>query len=255
MHRPYLAHIAKHWPALSEVVEAAYAAHSPSMAAFLSFMSVRLIEMHRILKPTGSLYLHCDTDANAYLRLMLDSIFGRQNILGEVVWNKANGAKSKTEWGNENDTILCYAKEKGTYVFNSSNPALRKPYADISLSMHFNKVDENGRRYRERVIKGKSYIYYEDEGRFIGNIWNDIPSMKANTPLQDEYTGWKTQKPLRLYQRIVKASSNPGGLVLDPFAGCATTCVAAEQTGRDWIGIDLSPKARGITLDRLRAGT
>ena len=252
VHRPYLDHIARHWPALNEVVEAAYIAHSPSMAAFLSFMSVRLIEMHRILKPTGSLYLHCDPTANAYLRLMLDSIFGMQNLLGEIVWNKGNGVKSKTSWGNENDNILCYAKKAGTHVFNSNDPVCRKPFADISRSMHFNKVDTDGRRYRERVINGKSYIYYEDEGRFIGNLWNDIPSMQANTPLLGEYTGWKTQKPLALYQRIVKTSSQPEDLVLDPFAGCATTCVAAEQTGRQWIGIDLSPKARGITLDRLK---
>ena len=121
--------------------------------------------------------------------------------------------------------------------------------------MHFTKKDWEGRLYRERVIEGKSYIYYADEGRFIGNLWSDIPSMQANTPLQGESTGWPTQKPIALYERIIHASSNEGDIVLDPFAGCATTLVAAEGLGRQWVGIDIWEGAQKIVEDRLQSKT
>ena len=117
--------------------------------------------------------------------------------------------------------------------------------------MHFTNIDRNGRKYRERIINGKSYVYYEDEGRFIGNLWNDIPSMLANTPIKGESTGYPTQKPLSLYSRIIKASSNEGDIVLDPFAGCATTLVAAEILDRQWVGIDIWDNAEKVILKRM----
>ena len=110
IHKEWLDHTREHWPALNEIVEAAYHAHTPSMAAFLAFMSVRLIEMHRILKPTGSLYLHCDPTANAYLRLMLDSIFGVDNFRNEIVWSYRSGGAGKRWFARKHDTILFYVK-------------------------------------------------------------------------------------------------------------------------------------------------
>ena len=110
VHPAYLAHVRQHWPALGEVIEAAYAAHSPSMAAFLAFMSVRLIEMHRILKPTAALYLHCDHSANAYLRLMLDAIFGVDNFRNEIAWCYRGMPGKAKRFQQKHDTILFYVK-------------------------------------------------------------------------------------------------------------------------------------------------
>ena len=296
VHRPYLDHIAKHWPALNEVVEAAYAAHSPSMAAFLSFMSVRLIEMHRVLKPEGSIYVHCDQTANAYMRLMLDSIFGRQNFRNEITWARNDGRgkgsqHAPKQWGVQTDSVLYYAKSSASPL----NPLIQLDAEQVVEK--FPHADEKGRRYKtgipvwcapsmgprpnlcyewrgftnphpsgwrlskdrmeEEYRKGNIVIKgnkierrkYQDEyaGVPVGDLWLGIPAVKGS-----ERYGWPTQKPLALYRRIIEASSTADSLVLDPFAGCATTCVAAEQLGRRWIGIDISPKARGITLDRLK---
>ena len=247
VHPAYLAHVREHWSALHEVIEAAYAAHSPSMAAFLAFMSVRLIEMHRILKPTGSLYLHCDPTANAYLRLMLDSVFGRDNFRNEVVWNleTASGYKSqKAGYIRGHDTILYYVKDAG-FTFNKQFLPHKPEYV-----ARFRKVGEGGRLYRDDRGGRRQYLD-ETPGVALTDVWSDIMSFQQHSTAP-ERTGYPTQKPLPLYRRMIEASSDKGDLVLDPFAGCATTCVAAEQLGRHWIGIDLSPLAQGITLDRLR---
>ena len=244
--------IADDWPAIKELTESAEACYGEDMAAFLVWMGIRLLEMRRVLKPSGSIYLHCDATAGHYLKMLMDAVFGREQFLGDIIWNKQNGVKSRTHWGNENDNILAYAKVFRKHVLNADDPACRAPFSDISLSMHFKKRDGSGRRYRERVINGKSYIYYADEGRFVGNLWNDISSMQANTPLNNESVGYPTQKPLALYERIIKAGSNAEDVVLDPFCGCATTCVAAERLDRKWVGIDIWDKAHESVLKRLQ---
>ena len=234
VHPAYLAHVRQHWPALGEVIEAAYAAHSPSMAAFLAFMSVRLVEMHRVLKPTGSLYLHCDPTANAYMRLMLDSIFGSENFRNEIVWCYAGGGIPRQDFPRKHDTILRYTKS-GKYVYNP----IYRPYSEGTM--------ERGRTQ----VKGRYFTRgLREEGTPINDWWTDVA--KITSPTDPEKRGYPTQKPLALYRRLIETSSNEEAMVLDPFAGCATTCVAAEQAGRQWIGIDLSPMARGITLDRLK---
>lgn len=240
-------------PALAKVIESARKAHSESMGAFMCWMSVRLMEMHRLLKPTGSIYLHCDATASHYIKACMDAIFRHKNFLGDISWNKQNGVKSGKGWGNENDNILCYAKKYGAHTFNSKSKRCRKPYADTRLEMHFTNRDESGRLYRERIINGKEYRYYADEGRFIGNLWDDVPSMIANTPLNKngESTGFPTQKPLDLYKRIIETSSNKGGMVMDPFYGCATTLVSAEHLNRQWVGIDLWPKSANLVKERM----
>lgn len=239
-------------PLVMQAIESARAVHSEPMGAYLCFVSIRLLEMRRLLKPTGSIYLHCDPTASHYLKACMDAVFEWRNFLGEIVWNKQNGVKAKRHWGNENDVILCYAADRGKHVFDVVHPLCRKPYADLSLDMHFTHTDEHGRRYRKRRIGSKEYIYFADEGRFIGNLWNDVSSMSSNSPMLKERTGYPTQKPVRLYERIVAASSNEGDMVVDPFAGCATTCIAAEHLGRQWIGIDSSLKAHEVALERFR---
>lgn len=138
-------------------------------------------------------------------------------------------------------------------VYNAADPLLREPFADTSLSMHFRQVDEAGRRYRERVIAGKAYRYYADEGRRLGSVWTDIPAMVANTPIRREATGYPTQKPERLLERIVRASSHEGMVVADLMCGSGTTAVVAARLGRRFIAGDRSALAVGIASKRLAA--
>lgn len=211
VHPDWVDQLSDNQPRLMEAIESARYAHSDGMGAYMCYMSVRLLEMHRLLKPTGSIYLHCDPTASHYLKAIMDAIFGWKNFIGEIVWNKQNGVKARKHWGNENDSVLAYTKKYGKHILNADEPTCRVPFSDISLSMHFTHQDENGRFYRKRTVNGKDYFYYADEGRFIGNLWNDIPSMVANTPLQKESYGYPTQKPLALYERIIIASSDEGG--------------------------------------------
>jgi site-specific DNA-methyltransferase (adenine-specific) len=138
-------------------------------------------------------------------------------------------------------------------VWNARDPALREPFATTSLSMHFAHADADGRRYRERTIGGRTYRYYADEGRAIGSMWADCPAMNANTPLRRETTGYPTQKPLKLLDRIVRASSHEGALVVDPFCGSGTTLVAAAALGRRFAGCDVGRLAIETATRRLEA--
>ena len=117
--------------------------------------------------------------------------------------------------------------------------------------MHFNNVDADGRRYRDRTVGGRTYRYYADEGRAIGSVWTDCPSMAANTPLRAETTGYPTQKPLKLLDRVIRAASDPGSLVVDPFCGSGTTLVAAAAAGRRFVGLDVGELAIRVSRARL----
>lgn len=178
------------------------------VAAYLSYMAVRLIEMRRILKPTGSIYLHCDPDANSYLRLLFDAVFGEDNLRNEIVWFYGLGGSSKRYFSKKHDTIYWYSKSDDYYFDKPQEPATSQRMA--------------GR------MKG------------MRDVWTDIPSLNNQAK---ERTGYPTQKPVRLAERIIEASSRPGDMVLDPFAGCAYAAVAAEGLGRQWIACDISPRA------------
>ncbi len=229
-------------PALYRVL---LASMSDSDKSYLAYMAVRLLEMQRIIKPTGSIYLHCDPTMSHYLKLVMDAIFGRSRFQNEVIWQmkSVSGFKSQANrWIRDHDVLLFYSKSKG-YRFNK----YKKPYTATYIEKMFNKVDEDGRRYRQRTHKR----YYADEGGVpYGTVWDDIHSFqtKANSA---EITGYPTQKPLALLERIIKASSNEGDVVLDPFCGCATACIAAEDLGREWIGIDVSAKAAELVRMRM----
>ena len=227
-------------PALKEVIEAANTAGGEDMGAFLCWLAVRVLEMHRVLKPTGSLYLHIDHTAGAYAKTMMDAIFGRNNFRREIVWDIAvlSGFKAAAKnWIRGHDTILYYTKSS-SFAFNQQRQAHRKEYLD-----RFNKVDADGRRY----FDGRGKPRYLDEvvkrGKAIGDVWSDIMSFQQ-IPTSKEKVGYPTQKPLALYERIIRASSNEDDIVLDPFAGCATTCIAAERLGRRWIAIDINTEAQ-----------
>jgi site-specific DNA-methyltransferase (adenine-specific) len=217
---------------------------------FLEMLRPRLLRWHAALASHGSLWLHLDYRAVHDTKVMADSIFGAAGFRGEVIWVPGNGARGRTGPSVTHQTILIYAKEKG-FTYNSNDPAAREPYAATSRSMHFRHVDTEGRRYREREIGGKRYRYYEDQGRRLGSVWSDCPAMLANTPLVAETSGYPTQKPLRLLERIILLASNAGDHVLDPMCGSGTTLVAARKLGRSWMGIDQSPVAIRTATRRL----
>ena len=214
-----------------------------SMGAFICWMAVRVLEMHRVLKDTGSIYLHCDPKASHYLKAMMDAIFGQKQFRNEIVWAYKGNSKPKSNYPQKHDIILFYAKGKeSTFV-----PPL-VPYAESTLR-RYNHVDEAGRRYKISALRdGVQEKVYAADGTPVLDWWDDVPVIRS----RKERTGWPTQKPLALYKRMIEASSNPGDIVLDPFAGCATTCVAAEQLERKWIGCDLDNEAGQVIVERLQ---
>ena len=274
---------------LAKVIDATRNAHSEQQAAYLSYMAIRLIEIRRILKPTGSLYFHCDFDANSYIRLALDAVFGRQNVRNEIIWERHTSTQRGSQhrprrWGRTTDTILFCSKSQNA----NFNPFV--PPSDAEAAQRFPLVDENGERYyddsahiwrtpgmgsrpnlcyewrgftnptpagwrlsqerlEEEYQKGNFVIlpdgrlqrrmYQRDwRGAVRGNLWNDV-----SPALGGERTGYPTQKPVALAERIILASTKPGDVVLDCFAGCAYVPVAAERNGRQWIACDISPRA------------
>lgn len=223
--------------------------------ALVAMLAPRLDAIRLRMSPGATLYLHLDHRAVHEMKVAADRVFGRGAFLGEVIWAPGNGSRGARGFSVTHQTLLLYvraAAERKEVVYNASDPDLREPFADTSLSMHFKNIDEAGRRYRERVIHGKAYRYYADEGRRLGSVWTDIPAMVANTPLRKEGTGYPTQKPERLLSRIVAASSRPGATVADLMCGSGTTLIAAARLGRRFVGADKGEIAIATTTRRLR---
>ena len=316
-------------PAVGEVIEAAAVIEGgtvdrrtgliepgrakSSTAAFLCWMAPRIVEMHRVLKPTGSLYLHCDDAANSYLRLLLDAVFGKANFRNEIVWQRTEGkGLNPTKYVRNCDRLLYYAKgrkptwnqqydpfdpsygsdwrkdDRGPWeaenltggkaggpdayrpfkgVLPSSGRAWAPPPRDkfpagVGLPADYEKLDALAKcealdaaglihwpKKKNGIPRYKKYLSTL-KGKYASDLIANIPPVSSHS---EERTGWATQKPLALYRRIIEASSNEDDLVLDPFAGCATTCVAAEQLQRQWVGIDIDPVAEQVTKERLEA--
>ena len=253
----YLETLTDKYPALVKFIASIGKIHSKAMMAYLTYMVQRIIEMHRILKDTGSLYLHCDQTASHYLKILLDDIFGKNNFRNEIAWCYSTGGKSKRHFGRKKDIILFYSKTN-KYIFNGESVSIQMtPHKQNKSGEHYGGkmgTDEYGREYVEKQGSKDSqgnykyYRYYLDEGKIPEDWWVDINSLQSAAK---ERTGYSTQKPLALLKRIIKASSNEGNIVMDPFCGCATTCVAAQQLGRKWIGIDLEENAVGLLMERL----
>jgi len=284
-----------------EAIESARYAHSDGMGAYMCFMAVRLLAMRRVLKPTGSIYLHCDSTASHYLKAVMDAIFGYENFRDQIVWRRnESGAKgsqhSARRWGNNVDHVLYYGKSPSAAL----EPRVVRGLSESDTKAMFPKVDERGQRYntkmtawcspsmgprpnlcyefhghtppypsgwrlgRERMQeeyeKGNIVVlpdklerrsYAKDyKGVSPGNLWADTNLLLGAQAA--ERTGYPTQKPVALLDRIIKASSNPGDVVLDPFCGCATTLVAAEQLGREWVGIDIWEGAQKLVVDQMQ---
>ena len=271
---------------LYEVLDMTRHVGGKSAMSYLIYMAVRMLELHRILKDTGSLYLHCDSTMSHYLKLVMDAVFGVRNFCNEILWKRFNAHNDGQRYGKITDTILFYTKSN-TRTWNK----VYTPYSDEYIRDNYRDEDKRG-RYTHRALTAESlsgggyeYEYYghrriwkrslesmmrlEKEGRIhfpkkkggiprykiylkealgipLQNIWTDIPIVGG-----EEKLGYPTQKPLTLLERIIQASSNEGDIVLDPFCGCATACSAAERLNRKWIGIDISPKAVDLLNARL----
>ncbi|GHT25645.1 hypothetical protein FACS18942_01220 [Planctomycetales bacterium] len=238
----FLDSLAANYPALARYIATIGTIHSKAMMAYLTYMAQRVIEMHRILKDTGSLYLHCDPTASHYLKLLLDSVFGKGKFHNEIVWHYTGNSVPKYCFPRKHDTLFWYSKDKQP-VFNPNNVLL--PYSELT-EKRYNHTDKQGRRYKISALRdGKQEVVYMKEGKYPDDVW-DIPVIRSK-----ERVGYPTQKPLALIRRIIEASSNVGDIVLDPFCGCATTCVAAQQLDRKWIGIDIEKQAASVLVERL----
>ncbi len=207
-------------------------------------MAIRLIECHRILKGTGSIYLHCDPKMSHYLKLVLDCIFGEKTFRNEIIWHYHSGRGPKKGYNKKHDIILFYTKTQNFYDFQIRQKSYKtKPNL---------KKEEEG---VAKIGKGSAYFYWDKEKQKhyslvqMHDVWNDIGYINSQAK---ERTGYPTQKPLALLERIIKKSCPNEGIVLDPFCGCATTCVAAEKLERKWIGIDVSHKAYELVQERLK---
>ena len=270
---------------------------SNDMMAYLVMMAVRLVELRRVLKSTGSIYLHCDPTASHYIKLLLDAVFGVENYRNEITWKRRHGFSSAVHESNRfgvcTDIIFFYAKTEQARFrpqYNIDAPGY-KEYVEAFFTM----VDENGRKFQPTSLTNPAYrpnlIYeykgykppkngwmiskekmgqWDNEGRIyfppnkegrlrrksyadelrgmpIQNLWDDIEQLGAHA---SERLGYPTQKPEALLERIIKASSNEGDVVLDPFCGCGTAVAVAERLKRRWIGIDITHLA--ITLMKKR---
>ena len=283
--------IADEQPAMAYTLKAAGYSHGKGMQSYLTMMAVRLLEMRRLLKPTGSIYLHCDPTASHYLKLLMDAVFGAGNFRNEITWQRTSAHNDAQRYGSVADHLLFYTKserwmwnrqytqytdeyireryhyiEGGTarrFWPNQMTGAGPGPAREIGGQIlepprgrHWAYAQEDINRFEAegRIYWSKSGLPYiknyldERKGRPVQNIWTDIVMTKSGP----ERVGYPTQKPLALLERIIQARSNEGGMVLDPFCGCATACVAADKLGRRWAGIDLSPKAIELVNQRLQ---
>ncbi len=211
---------------------------------YIAWMEPVIREGHRVLKDTGSMYLHCDWHANAHLRILMDKIFGSKNFRNEIIWAYSTSGRPKDRFPQKHDTIFCYGKTEKTF-FNLKE--VKEPYSEEYIKTHFPYKDKNGRLYRKRYDAGKWRIYYADEGMIPNDVW-DIPYVNSMSP---ERLGYPTQKPEDLLKRIINASSNITDIVLDPMCGCGTAIAVAHKLARRWIGIDISPTACKLMASRM----
>ena len=309
--------------ALHYTINAAGLSHGLGMEAYLSIMAVRLLEMHRLLRPTGSVYFHCDDTASHYLKVIMDSVFGAVFFRNHIVWRRATAHNDASRFGRIVDHILFYGKSEDVYWDGTSAASSR---TDAEIRASYPSRDERG-AYRSDNLTGplhgaepgspstqpwRGYDVYDmgrvwsvprtgayaeyieqefvpgyleinaiherldaldaaglvrhprsgkwpglkryaaaDRGIWPQNLITEPMGFTNFSRRRSEYVGYPTQKPLGLIEKLILASCPPGGMVLDPFCGCATTCVAAEKLGRRWIGIDLSPKAYELVTQRL----
>lgn len=278
VHEEWVEGIEADYPAVYAVIQAASNIRNDGIDAYLCYMAIRLIEIQRVLKPTGSLYLHCDRTANGYIRQLLDAVFGHGNFRSEIIWKRSHAkGNADASFHNNVDSIFYYTKTS-EFTWNKQFVAMTDEY-----KTRFRMVDSDGRRYETGNLKapggrgGHMYewngvtarwrwpiermkaahdagmLHYtrnggarskayldESKGVAVGALWTDINPLNSQAT---ERTGYSTQKPVDLAQRIIAASTHEGDVVLDCFAGCAYAAVAAEMLGRRWAACDINPRA------------
>ena len=308
--------IADREPAIYAIIDAARQSHGKAMKSYLIMMAVRLLELRRVLKPTGSIYLHCDPTASHYLKLLMDAVFGASKFRNEVIWKRTAGRSDGKQFGRVHDVLLFYAG-RGTVwnrQYTEHSPAyVEKAYRNKderglwrsdqltasgvrhgesgelwrgidpgAVGRHWNTPTQGGMsdfivnkglipgwpesyptvQDRLDALDASGLIHWPERGRMpslkrylesttgvaVEDVFTDIGKLEASAT---EKIGYPTQKPLALLERIIAASSNEGDVVVDPFCGCATACIAAEKLGRQWVGIDISPKAADLVKLRL----
>ena len=251
IHDDWVRSIMRDQPEVWQVIKTAKDVYGDDMGAFLCWLGVRLLEMHRVLADDGSIYLHIDHTAHAWVKCLMDAIFGKANFRNEIVWGYRGMPSTARRWQQKHDSLLFYTKSEN-YTFT----VLRSAPTDGSVRTFASAMNRGYNLNRAKkmvtVFDWEKYQAAVDAGTIPSDLqpkeftggrppmldwWEDIRILGG--PKNKERTGYPTQKPLALYERIIKASSKPGDMVLDPFAGCATTCVAAERLGRQWIGMDI----------------
>ena len=215
--------------------------------SYIAQMHWFISTLSEVLKPSGSFYLHCDPTASHYLKAVLDNVFGNANFRREIVWDIAvlSGFKTKARNYVRGHDIIHFYIKSSNFTWNAPKQAHRKEYLD-----RFDKIDEDGRRYFAGRGKRRYLDEVEAKGKAVGDVWNDVMSFQQ-VPTAKENLGYPTQKPEALLERIIKASSNEGDLVLDCFVGSGTTAAVAEKLGRRWIGVDIGRFAIQTTRKRL----
>ncbi len=233
---------------------------------YIAWMEPKIRECHRILKPTGSMYLHCDWHANAHLRILMDKIFGENNFKNNIVWCYKAREFSKKYWNRKHDDILFYAKGE-KYTFNWDAEGLLEPYSPVTIAKYRHKDEKGYYRLCGRGIKGSPIKSAKDIDpkwakthpelvvrNYLGKGYPspDYWYIEIINQAAKERLGYPTQKPEALLERIIKASSNPTDIVLDPMCGCGTAIAVAHKLGRRWIGIDVSPIACKVMMMRMQ---
>lgn len=203
----------------------------------------RLKEMHRLLKPTGCIYLQMDTKINHWLRLIMDDIFGYDNYRNEISWLYNSQGKTKNSWNKKHDVILYYTKTEN-FVFNSD--VVKDSITDLTYKRFKKEIDKKG--YYTSFKNGKEYKYYLEDGSLPKDWFEDITYISRDNK---ELTGYPTQKPKELLKRLILASSNEGNLIADFYLGSGTTAVVCKELNREFIGCDINPKAIQLTNERL----
>ena len=206
------------------------------MTAYLAMMAIRLCEMKRVLKETGSIYLHCDPTASHYLKIMMDAVFGAKQYRNEIIWHYRASAltSAKNVYPRKHDTLLFYSRGD-------------------EWTFHRARQDEVSEQMLRRTEQNPhdDDVVFEVQSSRARSVWTDIPEVR-NSNRYKEWRGFETQKPLKLLHRIIETSSNPGDVVLDPFCGCGTAVQAAQDLDRRWVGIDITHLAIGLVEGRLR---
>ena len=228
-----------------QIVLPAYVDRYPNKEAYLAFMREMLTLAHGLLRETGVFFLHIDYRMHAYLKILCDEIFGEKSLVNEIIWVYQTGGRAVKHFSRKHDILLFYKKGEEYFFDITKTPISRVENRANHMRRH---VDEQGRTFRTIRANGKTYTYYDDEPAYPSDVWTDVSHLQQNDP---QRTGYDTQKPLRLLERILLTTTQPGDLVADICCGSGTTLAAAAKNGRRFLGVDAGAGAVSVSRKRL----